>query len=102
MGRGARSRHMRALRKMLAHRQQRIKTPGAYSPASEDYVRDEIAALEYVLEILEEEKVMDEVKCPTCGAYGDMHCSTKSGRDHRTRMLAEQEKLDSAKEAQRD
>lgn len=31
----------------------------------------------------------DGVRCPTCGAYGTMQCSTVSGRDHKARWVAE-------------
>lgn len=33
----------------------------------------------------------DEVRCPRCGARGDEHCSTASGRDHAARIRAERE-----------
>lgn len=32
---------------------------------------------------------MSVIVCPTCGASGDMHCSTMRGNDHRKRMLLE-------------
>ncbi|QWY80092.1 hypothetical protein SEA_STRAWBERRYJAMM_8 [Microbacterium phage StrawberryJamm] len=32
---------------------------------------------------------MSAVVCPTCGATGDVHCSTVRGNDHRKRMLLE-------------